>query len=69
MSVPRCWCAQAAISVVRNPLTTDNFTRNGCPSSVVWTAATNGVFAGETVKVLSRASIETMAGFIDESGW
>ena len=23
----------------------------------------------ETVKVLSRASIETMAGFIDESGW
>ena len=25
--------------------------------------------AQETVKVLSRASIETMAGFIDESGW
>ena len=27
------------------------------------------VGAKETVKVLSRASIETMAGFIDESGW
>ena len=25
--------------------------------------------AKETVKVLSRASIETVAGFIDESGW